>query len=132
VQTIKGSATIASASGSASIGELTGDVKFQSASGGLSVGRLHGDVDMQAASGGITVATAVKGHVSVQNSSGDIELGIAEGTAARLDVQTRSGEISNALDASDGPVDGDETLAVHVRTRSGDITVRRAVAQALS
>jgi DUF4097 and DUF4098 domain-containing protein YvlB len=132
VQTIKGSSSIASASGDASVGDLLGDMKFQSASGGLSIGRLDGDVDMQAASGAITVATAVKGRVSVQTGSGDVELGIAEGTAAQLDVRTRSGEIRNALAASDGPVDGDETLAVHVRTGSGDITVARAAVDALS
>jgi DUF4097 and DUF4098 domain-containing protein YvlB len=131
VRSIKGSASIASASGSASVGDLVGDVRFQSASGGLSVGRLDGDVDMQAASGALAVTSAVRGRVSVQTGSGDVELGIAEGTAAQLDVRTRSGEIRNALAASDGPVDGDETLAVHVRTGSGDITVARAAVEAL-
>lgn len=132
VRAIKGSAAIASASGDTSVGGLVGDVKFQSASGRLSVGRLDGAVDMQTASGAITVATAVKGRVSVQSGSGDVELRIAEGTAAQLDVRTRSGAIRNALAASDGPNDGDETLAVHARTGSGDITVARAAVQALS
>lgn len=132
VRTVKGSASIASASGDASVGDLVGDVRFKSASGGLSVGRLDGDVDMQTASGAITVATGVRGRLSVQTGSGDIELGIAEGTAAQLDVRTRSGAVRNSLAVTDGPVEGDETMAVHVRTGSGDITVHRAAVEARS
>jgi DUF4097 and DUF4098 domain-containing protein YvlB len=132
VRTVKGSAMIASASGDASIDTLLGDVRFRSASGGLSVGRLDGDVDMQTASGAITVANGVRGRVSVQTGIGDIEFGIAAGTAAQLDVRTRSGAVHNSLNATDGPVAGDETMAVHVRTGSGDITVHRAAVEALS
>ena len=132
VRTVKGSAVIASASGAASVDALAGDVRFQSASGGLSVGRLDGDVDVQTASGAITVASGVRGRLSVQTGSGDIELGIAAGTAAQLDVRTRSGAVRNSLAATDGPVAGDETMAVRVRTGSGDITVHRAAVEALS
>jgi hypothetical protein len=132
IRTINGSAAIASASGDASVDALVGDVRFRSARGGLSVGRLDGDVDTQTASGAITVATGVRGRLSVQTGSGDIALGVAQGTAAQLDVRSRSGAVRNSLAASDGPIAGDETMAVHVRTGSGDITVHRASVEALS
>jgi Putative adhesin len=128
IQSAKASASLASASGDASIGVLEGDVKFQAASGSLTVGRLQGNVNAQTASGDATVATAVNGVVSVQTSSGEVQVGIAEGTAARLDLRTHSGEVSNTLQPSDGPAEGDQTLAVHVRTASGGIRMQRASA----
>jgi DUF4097 and DUF4098 domain-containing protein YvlB len=118
--------SISTASGDATIDQLEGDLKFQAASAGLTIGTLRGAVKSRSASGGVSVATAVNGTISAYTSSGEVELGIAEGTAARLDLETRSGVVSNGLQPSDGPAAGDETLVVHARTASGDIEVRRA------
>ncbi len=73
---------------------------------------------------------AVKGNISVQTASGEVGLGIAEGTAAQLDLHTLSGSVRNNLQSSDGPADGDETLIVHARTGSGDVVVQRATGPA--
>ncbi len=132
VDVVKGAATISTASGDATIGDLDGDVKFRAASGSLTVGRLHGNVNVQTASGDVTVTTAVNGGLSVQTGRGEVVVGIAEGTAAQLDLRTRSGEVRNSLAKSDGPADGDETLVVHARTGSGDVVVQRATAEAMS
>ncbi|MDT5210621.1 MAG: hypothetical protein QOF67_3036 [Mycobacterium sp.] len=132
VDAVKGNAAIATASGDAMIGELDGGLKFRAASGSLTVGRLYGNVNAQIASGDVTVTTAVNGGVSVQTSSGELVVGIAEGTAAQLDLRTRSGDVHNSLTSSDGPEDGDETLVVQARTGSGDIVVQRATAAAMS
>lgn len=125
VQRLTGSASVATASGETTIGELDGDLKFQAASGALAIGRLRGNVKSQTASGSVTVTAAVSGAVTVQSGSGEVEVGIPEGTAAQLDVTTRSGTVTNGLAPSDGPSGADETLTVHARTGSGDITVRR-------
>jgi hypothetical protein len=45
----------------------------------------------------------------------------------RLDLITGSGAVTNLLQSSDGPAEGDETLLIHVRTGSGDIDIHRAV-----
>ena len=132
VGVVKGAAAIASASGDVTIGDLDGETKFRAASGALTIGRLQGNVNAQTASGDVTVATAVKGSVSVQTSSGAVVVGIAEGTAAQLDLRTGSGEVRNTLAPSDGPADGDETFVVHARTGSGDVAVQRATAEAMS
>jgi hypothetical protein len=58
-------------------------------------------------------------------------VGIAGGTAAQLDLRTRSGEVRTLLTPSDGPADGDETLVVHAHTGSGDVVVQRATADAM-
>jgi len=132
VANLLGSATISTASGDTRIGELLGDLLFQAASGSVVVGELRGDVKSRTASGSVTVDRAVTGAVSTQSSSGDIRVDIAEGTAAQLNLKTRSGTVSNGLESTDGPADGDETLLVHVRTGSGDIAVRRSTADSAS
>lgn len=131
VDLLAGEATISTASGDATIGELTGDVKFRAASGSLSLKRLHGTVNAQTASGDVVIAGAVKGAVSVQSGSGETQIGIPEGTAARLDLRTHSGEVRNTLQSADGPTDSDETLTVSVKTGSGDIVVQRATTAAV-
>ncbi|WP_029112437.1 DUF4097 family beta strand repeat-containing protein [Mycobacterium sp. URHB0044] len=130
VHQARGNVSISTASGNATIDQLEGDLKFQAASANLVIGTLRGAVKSQSASGGVSVATAVNGTISADTSSGEVEVGIAMGTAARLDLETRSGVVSNGLQASDGPEDGDETLVVRARTASGDIDVRRAAGPA--
>ena len=129
---VNGSASLSTASGNATIHDLDGEVKLRAASGSLSVGCLHGNVNAQTASGDVSVSTAVNGGVSVQTASGDVVVGIAEGTAAELDLRTRSGKVRNLLTPTDGPAAGDERLAVHARTASGDVVVQRATADAMS
>ncbi|MUL80437.1 MULTISPECIES: DUF4097 family beta strand repeat-containing protein [unclassified Mycolicibacterium] len=124
---LAGNARIATASGDAAIDRIDGDVKFQAASGSLTIGTLRGHATHQAASGSVTVTVAVSGALSAQTGSGEVEVGIPEGTAARLELKTHSGAVDNGLQASDGPADGDETLVVRARTGSGDISIRRAV-----
>jgi hypothetical protein len=128
IDTLAGSATVSTASGDAAIGVLNGDVTFRAASGSLSVRQLRGTVKAHTASGHVSVTDAVCGAVTVQSGSGDITVGVAEGTAARLDVRTHSGHVRNGLAAAAGPEAGDETLTVNVRTGSGEIAVQRATA----
>ena len=121
------SAAVSTASGDVSLGALRGAAKFRTASGALRIGKLEGDLNAQSATGDVTITTAVKGNIAVQTSSGEVGLGIAEDTAAQLDLQTRSGSVRNHLQPSDGPAHGDETLTVRARTGSGDVVVARAI-----
>jgi DUF4097 and DUF4098 domain-containing protein YvlB len=128
VHTVAGNASVATASGNATIGEVDGELVFKAASGDLSVARLSGALRAQTASGSVTVTTAVRGAISASTSSGEVGVGVVEGTAARLDLITGSGAVTNLLESADGPAEGDDTLLVHVRTGSGDIDIHRAVA----
>jgi Putative adhesin len=119
-------ASVSTASGDATFGEIRGDVRFRTASGTVTVGRLDGTLSTQSASGDVCVKAAVAGDISVQTASGDFTVGIVAGTAAKLDVRTGSGSVRSALESSDGPAAGDQTLTVCARTGSGDVTVRRA------
>jgi DUF4097 and DUF4098 domain-containing protein YvlB len=106
------------------------DCKLASASGSLTVGHLRGNLNAQTSSGDITVASAVNGHVCLLTASGEVSVGIPEGTAAQLDLRTGSGSVRNTVAPSDGPADGDETLVVHSRTASGGVIVHRATGPA--
>jgi DUF4097 and DUF4098 domain-containing protein YvlB len=128
VQAVAGNVSVSTASGNATIGEVEGILAFKAASGDVSVARLSGGLRAKTASGSVTVATAVRGGISAFSSSGEVEIGVAEGTAARLDLSTGSGVVTNQLQAADGPAEGDDTLLIQVRTASGDIDIHRAVA----
>lgn len=125
VRAVSGAASIATASGDATVGDLDGDLKFKGASGSLAVDRLSGYVKSRTASGSVDVAAAVRGGVSAHTSSGEVTLGVAGGTAVRLDIVSGSGVVSSELDRSDGPQEGDEKFALTVRSGSGDVSIHR-------
>ena len=127
VRAVAGKVSVATASGSATLGEVDGDLVFKAASGDLSVARLCGGLRAQTGSGSVNVATAVRGEISTFTSSGEVGVGVVEGTAARLDLITGSGAVTNLLEPADGPTEGDDTLLIQVRTGSGDIDIHRAV-----
>ena len=121
-----GNATVSTASGNVAIEGLDGNLKFQAASGSATVGTLRGTVHSRTASGSLTVAGAESGSVSVATASGDVEVGVMQGTAAKLDLDSRSGNVHSDLTPTAGPAGDDRRLAVHARTASGDIAIRRA------
>ena len=132
VDAARGNGSISTASGDATIGELEGDLKFDAASGRLSVERLRGSLRARTASGRIAVATGFHGEISVRTASGDVGVGVAAGTAARLDIITGSGVVTQDMRPSDAPAEGDAALVVNVRTASGDVAVRRTPATSVS
>ncbi|MUL65671.1 hypothetical protein BOO86_14425 [Mycobacterium sp. CBMA 234] len=126
VHRLLGNATVSTASGDVSIDGMDGTLKFQAASGAATVGILRGTVTSRTASGSLTVTGAESGAVSVATASGRVEVGIAQGTAANLDLDSRSGIVHSDLAPAAGPEHDDRRLTVHARTASGDIAIRRA------
>ena len=57
---------------------------------------------------------------------GDLDIGIAEGTAAWLEIEHQFGHVRNMLDTASRPDESDETVEVRGRTSYGDITIRRS------
>jgi DUF4097 and DUF4098 domain-containing protein YvlB len=123
---VDGSAVVRTTSGDVRIGAVTGDLRVNGANGDISVDRAHGDVGAKIASGDIRIGEVARGSILVEAASGDLEIGIREGTAAWLQVDSRSGSVRNLLTESDGPGQSDETVEVRARTVSGDITIRRS------
>ena len=61
---------------------------------------------------------------------GKVDIGIRDGVAAWLDLNTGFGKVRNELDDAPGPAEDDETVEVRARTSFGGITIRRSVALA--
>lgn len=144
IGTVAGAATVKNSNGATQVGEVTGGLKTNAANGDISVGIAHSsvgaksangrieigvahaEVDAMASSGGIRVSDATRGRIDLRTSVGDLEVGIHEGTAAWLDLDTKYGTVRNSLGSSAGPADSDETAEVRARTATGDIIIRRA------
>src|SRR5258708_6044350 len=126
VHNAEGKVSATTASGTLRIGDLDGDLKFQAASGSLTVDTLRGNVKSRTASGSVRIGAAVPGGGSAHTSSGELAVGVVEGTAARLDIFTRSGVVANGLEPTDGPEQGDETFVLQVRSSSGNVEIHRA------
>ena len=125
VRAIRGYGSVATASGSLRVETLDGDLKFKAASGSLSIDTLRGNVKSRTASGSVIVEAGVRGAVFAHTSSGEVAVGIPEGTAVRLDIATASGVVTNRLQSADGPEPDDETLVLQVRSGSGDVHIHR-------
>jgi DUF4097 and DUF4098 domain-containing protein YvlB len=144
VDRVDGPAEITTSSGSLRVGAVQGRAVLKNSHGSTSIdtagGELHvrganGDIDVRRAEDSVTAATAhgtlrmgevARGTVQLETSYGAIEVGVREGTAAWLDVNSTSGQVRNTLTASDTPDATEETVKIRARTRYGNIDVRRA------
>jgi hypothetical protein len=126
LDTVAGPAELATASGDIDVTAVEDDVRARTASGDVVLGRVGGSVSVRTASGDTRVRAVHRGTIDVNTASGDIEIGVAVGTAAWLDVQSLSGSLSSALEPTDAPGDGSDTVTIHAHSLSGDVRVRRA------
>jgi DUF4097 and DUF4098 domain-containing protein YvlB len=126
IERIGGNAKIDNANGDARIGSIDGDLKLTGASGDVLVRRSGGSVSASTAFGAVRLLSVAHGRVKVDSARGDIEIGIAEGSAAWLDLNTTFGRARSELDAADAPGEQERTVEVSASTAFGDITVRRA------
>ncbi len=120
------SATVSVGSGDIRIGEVSGEAVTKTGSGDIEVGRLGGTLQTKSGSGNLVVRQASSGTVRANGASGSISIGIEEGTAAWLDVSTLTGRVSQELDDSVAPSEGQRRVEITARTVSGDLRVHRS------
>ncbi|WP_125777109.1 DUF4097 family beta strand repeat-containing protein [Antribacter gilvus] len=123
---VEGAASVRNANGATTIDVVTGDLRVRSANGDISVERVGSDVDVKTSNGAVRVGEVVRGVAVLESGLGDLEVGIAEGAAAWLDVKTGFGHVDNQLEETAGPDGAGRTVEVRGRTSYGDIAVRRA------
>lgn len=126
IREIAGAAVIKNLNGNTWVDEITRDLRCNAANGDITVNRAHATIVAKTANGNISIGEVVRGSVALDTASGELEVGIREGTAALLDVRSQFGRVRNSLDASDGPEPSDETVEVRARTHHGDIVIRRS------
>jgi hypothetical protein len=123
---VEGTARLASSGGRAWIGHASADLDLSSASGGFDIDRADGSITATTASGAIRIGRMTHGQAKLMNGSGNIEVGISEGTAASIDVNSERGAVHNFVASHVDAGPSDHKVMVHARTRHGDIIVQRA------
>jgi DUF4097 and DUF4098 domain-containing protein YvlB len=114
------------ASGDVEVGRLQGAGKVRAASGDISIFEADASLKVQTASGDVEIESVREGDVVLQTASGDIAVGIKQGSKLWIDAKSMSGETSSELDIGDAPTDGEGPLVeVRATAMSGDIRVKR-------
>ena len=128
--------------GAVTAGRLVGDTEFRVGWGKVSVGdvaaplriKTSGDVHLRRVSanvqahtgyGHVTVDEATSGSLDLATSYGRIEVGVADGAATYLELNTTYGKVRNELVPGEKGTGDARTVEVRARTSYGDITIRR-------
>jgi hypothetical protein len=125
---IDGTAVVKNSNGDTWIGRVAGDLRVNAANGRISVDQASGAVAAKSANGDVRLGEVAHGAVLAQTGFGKVEIGIRDGVAAWLDLNTRYGTVRNDLDTADRPGADEEAVEVRARTAFGDIAIHRSSA----
>lgn len=135
VRSGSGDVAVHATAGGCSVGTGSGDIRVERADGPLQINTGSGDVTVDDAANDVAVSTASgdhhlarvrRGQVKASSASGDVHVGVLDGTAVWLDVTTVSGTVHSALDRGEAPPEDEESVTVRISTVSGDISLARA------
>ena len=101
---------------------------MNAANGRISVDQAHAAVTAKTANGDVRLGEVARGAVVAETAAGTVEVGVRDGAAAWLDLNTRFGNVRNDLDAAERPGPGEDAVEVRARTSFGDITINRSSA----
>ena len=123
---VDGTVGFSSSGGQTWIGHAAADLDLGSAGSDFDIDRADGNVTASTASGAIRIGRMTGGRAKLTNGSGNIEVGISEGTAASIDVNSERGAVHNYVSSQGEPGASEDKVSVFARTRHGDITIQRA------
>ena len=126
VREVNGSAVVRNTHGDSTIHEIAGDLQVNAAHGNITVERPRGSVTAKTATGSIRVGDAARGTLRLETATGELEVGIHPGSAAYLDVNTRTGTLQNLMATAGQPAQGEDTVHVYARNSVGNIIIRPA------
>ena len=124
---VDGAADVSTGNGKVRVGIVTGPSNIRTSNGSVSVDRALSDITAASSNGEVRIGEVVRGKVSATSKNGGVEVGVREGSAAWLDLNTSVGRVYNELASSDAP-EADEpvdTVEVHASTKLGNVTIRR-------
>jgi DUF4097 and DUF4098 domain-containing protein YvlB len=124
---IEGAATVKTSYGEITIGEVAGALTANVSTGGIRVDYAGSETFAKIAYGSIRIGEVEQGSVRLEGSGGDLEVGVPEGTAAWLDLNSAKGYVRNELTADAAPQPGDKTVEIRARVTWGDIVIHRPV-----
>jgi Toastrack DUF4097 len=123
---VDGPACVKNSNGDTWIGEVTGETRVSAANGKISIDVAHQGVVAKTANGAVRLGEVVRGAAVAESAFGDIEVGIRDGVAAWLDLNTRFGHVRNELDPSESPRGDEDSVEIHASTSYGDVAVYRS------
>jgi DUF4097 and DUF4098 domain-containing protein YvlB len=130
---VVGAAAVNTASGDVELGRVGGEAVVKTASGDVGLEDAGGHVVVATASGDQRIAAVTAGRVDLKSASGDIEVGIRQGSNVWVDARAMSGNLSSEFELGDAPAedDADDAPLVELKaaSMSGDIEVVRAPAR---
>ncbi|HWG22673.1 DUF4097 family beta strand repeat-containing protein [Actinospica sp.] len=128
IGSVDGSADVSTSNGKVRVGVITGPANVKAANGAVSVDRALSDITAASSNGEVQIGEVVRGKVSATSKNGSVEVGIREGSAAWLELNTGVGRVYNELTSTDAPEAGEpvDKVEVHADTKLGDVTIRRA------
>ena len=126
ISEVEDTVKLTSSGGQTWIGHASADLDLSSGHGGFDIDRADGSVTAKTGDGAIRIGRLTRGQAELMNRSGNIEVGISEGTAARVDANSKRGSVRNSVPSQENPDTSDNKVTVHARTRYGDIIVHEA------
>lgn len=126
IGSVDGTAAVKNSNGDTWIGEVTGDVRVNAANGRITIDRASAAATAKTANGDVRLGEVASGAVLAESAVGTVEVGVRDGVAAWLDLNTRFGSVQNDLEASERPDPAEDAVEVRARTSYGDITIRRS------
>jgi DUF4097 and DUF4098 domain-containing protein YvlB len=128
IGSIDGMAAIRNGNGDTWIGDVAGDARVSAANGTISIDLARATVVAKTANGHVRVGEVQRGAVVAHSAFGSVEVGVRDGVAAWLDLDTRFGSVQNDLDSAEAPGPAEDPVEVHAHTSYGDVRVHRSVA----
>jgi len=129
VGALQSGGTIRNSNGAVRVGIAGADLRLKAGNGAIAVERALASVEARSANGDVRLDEVARGLVVAETANGRVEIGVRDGVAAYLDLDTTFGTLRNDLDAAAGPEPGAETVEVRARTGFGNIAIRRSFAR---
>ena len=132
VEAVDGEVRAKTASGDVRLGRIAGDARVRTASGDVAIGVAESSLEVATASGDLRIDEVASGRVTLKAASGDVRVGVRQGTGVWIDARSMSGDTTSELDLGVEP-SGQEagpTVELEVSTMSGDVAIVRAAARA--
>jgi hypothetical protein len=134
LETPAGHTQIASATGNAAIrngstgpriGTIGGDLQVRAGHGRIEVESVAGSVEARTAHGAVVIGVATGADLDLKTSHGDLEVGIPDGRAVWLDLDTKYGRVASEFLPTGQEPTGGPSVRIVGRTSYGDIRIRR-------
>ena len=127
ISSIDGTADVSTSNGTIRLGVITGAANVKVSNGALSVDRALSGITAANSNGEVRIGEVVRGKVIATSKNGRIDVGVRDGSAAWLELNTTVGRVYNDLASSDAPDAAEpvDKVEVHASTKLGDIVIRR-------